>query len=76
MDYKNDLIVQLLFGEFETITKDQMLGGQNIIAVKSISGAYEIIQFQDAIEIATDQWQLSNLLRAQSAPMTPCRTGL
>lgn len=66
IDYKNNVVVQLPFGEFETITKGQILAGQNIIAVKSKSRTYEIIQFQDAVEIATNQWQLSNLLRAQS----------
>jgi hypothetical protein len=64
-DYKNKIIVDLPFGELQSVTTEQLLAGANIAAIQSNSGVYEIIQFEEALEIASHQWQLSKLLRGQ-----------
>lgn len=65
-DYLNNIYVNLPFGEFETIELSQLLAGGNFLAIRCQNEAWEIVQFQSALEIAPNQWQLSNLLRAQS----------
>lgn len=65
-DYLNNIYVDLPFGEFETIELSQLLAGGNVLAIRCQNEAWEIVQFQSALEIAPNQWQLSNLLRAQS----------
>lgn len=75
IDYQNKMIVDLNFGEFETIAKSQILAGKNILAVQSNSETYEIIQFQNAEEIAPNKWQLSSLLRAQAGTDDGMRAG-
>ncbi|MEP3197089.1 MAG: glycoside hydrolase/phage tail family protein [Lentilitoribacter sp.] len=65
-DYANQIIVDLPYGEFETIDASKLLAGGNVLAIQSQNQAWEIVQFQTALEIASNQWQLSSLLRAQS----------
>jgi hypothetical protein len=65
-DYLNTIIVDLPFGAFETIELSQLLAGGNVLAIRCQNEAWEIVQFQTALEIAPNQWQLSTLLRAQS----------
>lgn len=65
-DYANQIIVDLPYGAFETIELSKLLAGGNVLAIRSENDAWEIIQFQTALEIATNQWQLSTLLRAQA----------
>lgn len=64
-DYKNEIIVDLPFGDLQSVTTEQLLAGANVAAVQSGSGAYEIIQFEEATEIASNQWRLSKLLLGQ-----------
>lgn len=66
IDYANEVIVDLPYGEFETIDASKFLAGGNVLAIRSLNEAWEIVQFQSAIEIAPNQWQLTTLLRAQS----------
>ncbi len=65
-DHANIINVDLPFGEFETIDLSQLLAGGNVLAIRALNDAWEIVQFQSALEIAPNQWQLSGLLRAQA----------
>lgn len=74
-DYKNEIIVDLPFGELQSVTTEQLLAGANIAAVQSLSGAYEIIQFEEATEIASNQWRLTKLLRGQAGTEDASQSG-
>ena len=64
-DYENHLIITLPFGSFESATRSGVLNGANIIALESMNGSYELLQFSHA-ELQNDgKWKLSGLLRAQ-----------
>jgi hypothetical protein len=43
----------------------QLLNGANASAIRSTSGAWEVIQFETAEEISPQIWRLSGLLRGQ-----------
>lgn len=43
-----------------------VFAGRNAIAIRSRSGAWEVLQFADATLIGADRWRLSRLLRAQA----------
>lgn len=75
IDYANALLVDLSYGAFETISKDALLAGGNLLAVAAKNGAYEIIQFQNATELSSDQWMLSDLVRAQAGTDDAMRAG-
>lgn len=74
-DYKNQIIVDLPFGELQSVTTEQFLAGANVAALQSTSGAYEIIQFEEATEIASNQWRLSKLLRGQAGTEDASQNG-
>ena len=57
--------VQLFDGELTSVSRVQMLNGANAAAIRSVTGAWEVIQFQTAEEIAPSLWQLNGLLRGQ-----------
>ncbi|MEM0899603.1 MAG: glycoside hydrolase TIM-barrel-like domain-containing protein [Pseudomonadota bacterium] len=57
--------VQLEHGELSSVSPASLLDGANLSAIRTFDGEIEIIQFQDAEEIAPDFWRLSGLLRGQ-----------
>lgn len=59
------LVVELFEGEFASASRLQMFNGANAAAIRSGSGAWEILQFEGADEIAPSVWRLSGLLRGQ-----------
>lgn len=59
------LTVRLYEGELESVSRAQLLNGANAVAVKSLNGIWEILQFEGAEEIAPSIWRLSRLLRGQ-----------
>lgn len=59
------VVVRLLEGELESVSRLRMLNGANAAAIRSSSGAWEVLQFQTAEEIAPSHWQLTGLLRGQ-----------
>src|SRR5690606_13308828 len=65
VDHSNGITVELYGGEFSSISRALMLNGANSVAVSSASGAWEIVQFETAEEIAADIWRLGSLLRGQ-----------
>ncbi|KQZ94204.1 host specificity protein [Mesorhizobium sp. Root157] len=59
------ILVELFYANVSSVSTLQLLNGANAAAVKSVSGAWEVLQFQDAEELAPQQWRLSGLLRGQ-----------
>lgn len=43
-----------------------LFSGRNVLAIESINGAWELLQFGDAELIGNNVWRLSRLLRAQA----------
>lgn len=65
-DGARSLEVELFFGSFAAADRMAVLGGENRLALLSRTGAYEIIGFADAEEVAPNRWRLSSLLRGLS----------
>lgn len=64
--HRTGTITATLFdAEVASVSRLQMLNGANAAAIRSASGAWEIVQFENAEEIAPDLWRLSGLLRGQ-----------
>jgi hypothetical protein len=59
------MAVELFGGETASISRLQLLNGGNAAAVRSVSGAWEVLQFETAEEIEPDVWRLGGLLRGQ-----------
>ncbi|MDN2583261.1 glycoside hydrolase/phage tail family protein [Aquibium sp. ELW1220] len=57
--------VSLSGGALQSISALQQLNGGNAAAILSQSGAWEVVQFRTAEEIAPDIWRLGDLLRGQ-----------
>jgi hypothetical protein len=59
------ILASLYDAEVASVSRLQLLNGANAAAIRSASGAWEIVQFETAEEIAPDLWRLSGLLRGQ-----------
>ncbi|MBE7183656.1 MAG: glycoside hydrolase/phage tail family protein [Methylobacterium mesophilicum] len=59
------LDVELYAGEAASVARANLLNGANVLAVRSRSGAWEIMQFASASEIAPGIFRLTSLLRGQ-----------
>jgi hypothetical protein len=57
--------VALFDAEAASVSRLQLLNGANAAAVRSATGAWEIVQFETADEFAPGLWRLSGLLRGQ-----------
>ena len=64
-DTANSLEVQLLDGQLQSVTDEELLNGANAMALKTPQGAWEIIQFGKAELIGARRYRLSRLLRGQ-----------
>ncbi len=53
-------------GSTQSVTRLKMLAGSNVASVRSLSGEWEVIQFETATLIAASTYELSNLLRGQA----------
>lgn len=60
------LVVRLSDGALSSVSRARLLNGANAAAVRSQTGAWEILQFESAEEIAASVWRLAGLLRGQS----------
>ena len=60
------LVVRLNDGALSSVSRARLLNGANAAAVRSQTGAWEILQFENAEEIAASVWRLAGLLRGQS----------
>jgi hypothetical protein len=62
-DWSQPLIVDLAYGELSSAAEISVLNGANRLAVRSMSGVWEILSFLQADEIAAGRWRLGGLLR-------------
>jgi hypothetical protein len=58
--------VRLHSGALEAVTRRMVLDGANAAAIRSASGAWEVVQFAAAEEIAAGVWRIGDMLRGQS----------
>jgi len=65
-DDANTLTVRLFNGTLSSQDDLSVLGGENVLALESESGAWEVLQFAHATLIAPNQWALKKLLRGQA----------
>ncbi|SFI61183.1 baseplate multidomain protein megatron [Aerobium aerolatum] len=65
-DEDAEMEVKLLNGALESVSMMQLANGANSAAVRTASGAWEVVQFADAEEIASSTWKLTGLLRGQA----------
>lgn len=70
IDFASSIRVKLDRGELASVSRIAMLGGANLAAIRSESGAWEIVQFQTATLIAPSTYDLSVLLRGQGGTET------
>ena len=66
LDRAGRLIVHLDLGSLETTTSLGLLGGANAAAVRTATGSWEVLQFQQAVLVAPATYELSGLLRGQA----------
>ncbi|HHZ09144.1 MAG TPA: host specificity protein [Rhizobiales bacterium] len=60
------LVVRLNGGALSSVSRARLLNGANVAAVRSLTGVWEVLQFESAAEIAASVWRLTDLLRGQS----------
>ncbi|EKF40644.1 phage host specificity protein [Nitratireductor indicus C115] len=65
-DHKASILVQLLQGELQSLSRMHVLGGGNAAAVFSAVGIWEVVQFATAEEVEPSLWRLTGLLRGQA----------
>ncbi|MGJ8570609.1 MAG: baseplate multidomain protein megatron [Hoeflea sp.] len=74
-DHGTSLVVDLAFGGLSSVSRLAVLNGANVVAVRSVSGVWEVIQFETAEEIAAGRWLLTSLLRGQAGTDDAMRAG-
>lgn len=74
-DRSASIVVDLAFGGLSSVSRPAVLNGSNAVAVQSMSGVWEIIQFEDAEEVVAGRWVLSSLLRGQGGTDDAMRAG-
>ena len=75
IDRGNAVTVALSGGALFSVSRDALLGGANLCAVRSVNGAWEVLQFETVEEVEPMRFRLSNLLRAQGGPDEAMRAG-
>ncbi|OQM73603.1 phage tail baseplate protein [Manganibacter manganicus] len=65
VDRSSTIGVELFDAEVVSVAMAQLLNGANAAAIRSASGAWEIVQFQTAEEVTPQAWRLSGLVRGQ-----------
>lgn len=63
IDHANAIMVRMVHGGLSSVSMLALLNRANRVAVRSESGAWEILSFCRADEVATGHWLLSGLLR-------------
>ena len=64
-DLANELYIDLLTGQLESVTDLELFAGANAAAIESAPGVWEIVQFANAELIDTRRYRCSRLLRGQ-----------
>ena len=62
-DRRNSFRVRLVGGTLSSAEPAQLLGGRNVAALRGTDGAWEIFGFANAVLVAPQTYQLSQLLR-------------
>ncbi|MEQ8480008.1 MAG: glycoside hydrolase/phage tail family protein [Hoeflea sp.] len=75
IDRRLAIELDLAFGGLSSVSRLALLNGANAAAVRSDSGSWEVVQFEDAEELAAGRWRLSNLLRGQGGTDDAMRAG-
>ncbi len=75
IDGKNTIHLSLFNGFLQSRPLLDVLSGENVLAIKSVSGGYEIVQFLNAQMQNDGTWILSNLLRGQLGTESEMRSG-
>ncbi|BDA83702.1 hypothetical protein Sa4125_12440 [Aureimonas sp. SA4125] len=75
LDRRTVLEVELWRGALASVTPERLLSGANLAAVRSATGEWEVLQFQDAEEIAPMRFRLSTFLRAQGGTEDAMQAG-
>lgn len=65
IDRSDRIVADLFDAEAASVGRLHLLAGANAAAIRSGSGVWEIVQFEQAEEIAIGRWRLSGLLRGQ-----------
>src|SRR5690606_9323226 len=65
VDHAGSLRLRLLGGELASVSRVQLLNGANVLAVRSNTGSWELLQFETVEEVAPASWLLTRLLRGQ-----------
>ncbi len=65
LDRDSTITLRLDRGALYAISRDELLDGGNLCAVRSATGLWEVLQFETAAEIAPGVFELRDLLRAQ-----------
>ncbi|MFD2237053.1 baseplate multidomain protein megatron [Aureimonas populi] len=65
LDRGNAILVDLAAGAAYSTSPEGLLSGRNAAAILSASGAWEVVQFETAQEVAPGRFRLEGLLRAQ-----------
>ncbi len=68
-DWHTKIIVRLFDGLLSSAPDVQVFRGANAAAIRTQTGAWEILQFQQAQLISQNVWQLSGLLRGQAGTL-------
>ena len=65
-DLANSLLVDIGSGSLQSMTDEQIFAGANALALETVSGTWEVLQFGLASIVTTGRWKLTRLLRGQS----------
>ncbi len=65
IDRAGSIFVELFDAEVASVARSQLLNGANAAALRSVSGAWEVLQFETAQEVSPQLWRLDGLLRGQ-----------
>jgi len=74
-DQSAALLVDLAFGGLASASRQAVLNGANVLAIRSDSGVWEVVQFETAEEVSAGRWRLENLLRGQTGTDDAMRAG-
>ena len=66
LDRGNRIQVQLHGGALESVTERALLDGANLAAVQNAQGSWEVLQFQTAVLVGPDRYEVSRFLRGQA----------
>ncbi len=64
-DHGNELLVDLSSGTLTSVTDLELFAGANALAIESMPGIWEIVQFGNAELVASRRYRLTRLLRGQ-----------